>query len=226
MNTAGIRLENVSKSFANKAGMLPVLRDITCTFAAQQSYAITGVSGTGKSTLLHLLAGLDQPTGGAIFLGKHNYAQLKPREHAALLNISLGLVFQQPYLIRELSVLENVALKGRIASMSQTEATEKAHVLLKRIGLADKATDKVSALSGGQQQRIAILRALFNQPDFLLADEPTGNLDEATGKDIIDFLYDCQQEWRMGMIISSHDAYVAKRMETCYHIENGTLVRK
>ena len=220
---AVLQVQDVSKSFKQAGSELPVLSDVTVTFEQGSSYALTGVSGTGKSTLLHLLAGLDKPDGGAVYFNEQNIALFSPSQLDHFHNGTIGLVFQNPYLIRELSVLENVILPGMIRGKSRHTCQERAYDLLKQVGLLEKAHEKPASLSGGQQQRVAIARALFNKPAFLLADEPTGNLDEKTGHAIIDLLLCYQQEWKMGLIISSHDQYVAHTMQYVYQLKNGNL---
>ncbi|MFI5332723.1 MAG: ABC transporter ATP-binding protein [Candidatus Babeliales bacterium] len=220
-----LRIEHVSKQFKQGETATYVLTDVNALFTQGGTYAITGASGSGKSTLLYLLAGLDTPTTGNIYFNNELLNTLDEQKRTHLLNQSFGLVFQLPYLIAELSVLENVMLKGIIAGQAHDMCIEKAQQLLARIGLQEKAARNPLSLSGGQQQRVAIARALFNKPAFLLADEPTGNLDERTAHSIIDFLLECQQEWGMGMIISSHDAYVADAMQHVLHLHNGHLTQ-
>lgn len=221
---ASLRVEEVSKDF--KQGVtapIHVLTRVNALLNQGTTYAITGASGSGKSTLLYLLAGLDTPTQGHIYFNGVSLDALDMQQKSELLNQSLGLVFQLPYLITELSVIENVMLKGIIAGQSPDICYEKAHQLLARVGLHAKAASNPLRLSGGEQQRVAIARALFNKPLFLCADEPTGNLDEKTGHSIIDFLLECQQEWGMGLIISSHDAYVADALDHVLHLHEGRL---
>lgn len=215
-----LRVQQVSKQFIPAA---LILNNISVVFTQGTTYAITGASGSGKSTLLHILSGLDVPTHGHVYLNDTCIDTLDKRLHSQLLQESFGLVFQLPYLIAELSVVENVMLKGIISGQSRDTCLEKAHKLLTRIGLESKAEANPLSLSGGQQQRVAIARALFNKPVFLFADEPTGNLDEKTGHAIIDFLLECQQQWGMGMIISSHDAYVAQAVQHVLHLHEGQL---
>lgn len=215
--------QNLKKSFAQGQGTLHVINDITVRFVQGQSYAITGVSGSGKSTFMHLLAGLDSPTSGTISYNNTDLATLDQAARMNFLNKQIGLVFQEPYLIRELSVLENCMIKGLIADESSKLEIERAMALLTTAGLADKTYCKPASLSGGQQQRVALIRAIFNKPAFLLADEPTGSLDEDTGQEIINLLLQCQKEWNMGLIISSHDPNVFNRMEHIYHLHNGQL---
>ena len=152
------------------------------------------------------------------------YHYFLPEEKALFLAKHIGLVFQQPYLIRELTVLENVMVKGLLAKESKESVEKKARALLNQVGLGDKLHHFPGQLSGGQQQRVAIARALMNQPYFLLADEPSGSLDVATGKEIVELLLRLQKEWHMGLIMSSHEPYVYERMETILELKNGMLV--
>ena len=189
----------------------------------KKSYAITGISGSGKSTFIHILAGLDTPTTGTVLFNDAILHTFSPTQREHFLNKSIGLVFQSPHLIKELSVIENIIIPGLIQGRSHNDCENKAIKLLKKIELLDKKNSKIGELSGGQQQRVAIARALFNDPAFLIADEPTGNLDLATGKNIIDLLLSCQEEWGMGIIVSSHDEYVAEKMNETYELHEGIL---
>jgi ABC-type lipoprotein export system ATPase subunit len=175
-----------------------------------------------------VLAGniFDKAFTGYISINDNNIATMSGQQRVHFLMNSVGLVFQLPYLIREFSVLENVMMKGLIDGGNYDEKKDEAYQLLKKVGLEDKADCKSSTLSGGQQQRIAILRAIFNKPAFLLADEPTGNLDEKTGKELIDFIMECHAQWKMGVIISTHDTYVAARMHKKFQLHNGQLEEK
>jgi ABC-type lipoprotein export system ATPase subunit len=148
-----------------------------------------------------------------------------PPQMSHFLNTSIGLVFQSPHLLRELSVIENIILPGLINGQSKYNCEKRALELLKKVDVIQKKDSKIGELSGGQQQRVAIARALFNEPAFLIADEPTGNLDLATGKTIIDLLLACQQEWGMGIIISSHDEYVTEKMDEVYNLHEGKLAK-
>lgn len=226
MEKFSIQAENITKSFDTGSVQRLVLNNICATFESGKRYAITGVSGTGKSTLMHILAGLDAPTEGEVLFNGRSLAKLTKKEKQHFLCKSIGLVFQQPYLIRELSVLENLMMPALIAGEWKFRARKKATALLESVGLKEKIKENVSALSGGQQQRVAVARAVINRPSFLLADEPTGNLDAATGKKIVDLLCECSREWGMGIIVTSHDSYVAQSMETVFELKNGEIITR
>lgn len=213
----------LKKEFGKQSTQAAVLKNISVTFESGKTYAITGVSGTGKSTFLHLLAGLDIPTSGKVLFNEQNLASFSKKEREQFLQKSVGLVFQSPHLVKELSVLQNVMLPAIIAGAPKADAQKKAQGLLQQVGVVEKKDDHPSALSGGQQQRVAIARAIMNDPAFLLADEPTGNLDIVTGKKIVDLLLSCHKKWGMGLIIASHDQYVAQSMQHRFVLKNGLL---
>jgi len=224
MNTARLIAQDISKTFTQGTEKITVLNTINATFSQEKSYAITGISGSGKSTLMHIISGLDKPTSGIVLFNNQSIHAFSADDRSRFLNKSIGLVFQSPHLIRELSVIENVMVPGLINNRSKNECIQRAEELLSKVGLHEKKNSKPGELSGGQQQRVAIARALFNEPAFLMADEPTGNLDLATGKAIVDLLISCHHEWGMGLIISSHDEYVTERMQQVYTLSNGILI--
>jgi lipoprotein-releasing system ATP-binding protein len=226
MHRCTLKAEKICKTFVQGSQKITVLNNVSCNFIAGNTYAITGISGSGKSTFMHIIAGLDYPTEGKIFFNDLCLQSVTPSTLTQFLNKSIGLVFQSPHLIRELSVVENIILPGLIAGKNRNTCLEKASVLLDKINLMEKINSKPGELSGGQQQRVAIARALFNDPKFLIADEPTGNLDIATGKTIIDLLHSCHQEWGMGIVISSHDSYVTSSMNEVFTLHEGALDKK
>ncbi|HML19540.1 MAG TPA: ABC transporter ATP-binding protein [Candidatus Dependentiae bacterium] len=226
MEKSLLRVENLHKTFATGQQILNILQGITATFKQGSSYAIIGSSGSGKSTLMHLLAGLDKPTVGSVFFNDTDITQLNPTKKDVFLQQSVGLVFQLPYLIKELSVLENIMVRGLIMGLDTEECNARALELLDAVCIADKALSNPLSLSGGQQQRVALARALFSKPAFLIADEPTGSLDVYTAQGIVQLVLKCQKEWGMGVIVSTHDAFVAQSMETVYQLNNGTLTLK
>lgn len=218
-----IQLDSISKSFHSGTNQLTILQHLTYAFDSSKSYALHGASGSGKSTLINLLSGLDQPTSGNILFDGHNYQNFTQSEREQFLNKKVGLVFQEPLLIPELSVIENVMLKGRIEGRSFEDCYAHSIELLDRVGLKEKAHENPRSLSGGQQQRVSLVRALFNNPDFLLADEPTGNLDEGTGKQIIELMIEYQKERQTGLIIASHDPIVGQHVDTIIELHNGQI---
>lgn len=221
-----ISLISVEKKFIQGTQISHVLRGLSVSFVQGHTYALMGVSGTGKSTLLHIIAGLDTPSSGHVSYGKDHEITSGPDKESLLLRDYLGLVFQFPALIYELSVQENVMIKGLLAGKKGPELYTRARELLELVGLADKKDQAPSTLSGGEQQRVAIAQALFNKPAFLIADEPTAQVDEKTRDQIMDLLMHLQKEWCMGLIIASHDVTVVQRMETVFEVHDGFLYRK
>jgi len=218
-----LKVQGLKKSFKKGSKATHILRGIDCSFSQDKTYAITGVSGTGKSTLMHLLAGLDAPTAGSVIYNGHSLARMSQEEQEHFLQKDVGLLFQLPYLIKELTVLENILLPTRIAGAEEGHAHTAAVELLKQVNLLHKKDVAPATLSGGQQTRVALARALVNRPSFLLADEPTGNLDEQMGKEITHLLCTLQKRWGIGLIISTHDRYVADAMEIRYRLHDGLL---
>lgn len=170
-----------------------------------------------------MLGGIEEPCQGDIMLDEQSLSSLPLQEKIKILQKKIGIVFQQSLLIPELSVLENVMLKSIIQGTANNIAKKYAQKMLQEINLFDKAHCKPSTLSGGQQQRVALLRAIFNNPDFLLADEPTGNLDEVTGRQIIELLLTYKKKYAMGLVISTHDMNIAQKMDFLIKIENKKI---
>lgn len=222
MNNARLFAKHLTKTFTYDTKTIIVLDNIQKIFMQGKTYAITGQSGVGKSTLLHLLAGLDTPTTGDVFFNDKSFNNTSAQERA-FLQTKIGLVFQTPHLMKELSVIENICLPGFIANKDINYIKNYAQELLTIVGLADKTHAKPGELSGGQQQRVVLARALINTPSFLLADEPTGNLDIKTGKKIIELLLSCCIKKNIGIIVSSHDPYVTDAMGEKCTLSNGTL---
>jgi len=187
--------------------------------------ALRGASGAGKSTLLHLLGGLDTPNTGEIWFNGENIAHLSETLQTRLRNRKIGFVFQAYHLLPELDALENVCLPARIARTPPSDAETRGRELLARVGLNDRTDHKPYELSGGEQQRVAIARALVNQPELILADEPTGNLDSHTGEGIIDLLTSLRAERNATLIIATHDATVAARAPKVLELVDGQINR-
>ena len=218
-----IYIANIYKRYTVSGMHSVVLSGITAAFVRGSSYCISGSSGSGKSTVLHIIAGIEAPDSGSVLYDGIDIVQYTQKEKELFFAQRIGLVFQQPYLIHALTVAENVMLKHVPLGISHKKAHERACMLLDHVGLAHKKDAHPATLSGGQQQRVAIARALFSEPDFLLADEPTGSLDKNCGAELISFLLDCQQKWKMGMIISSHDQHVADAMDVKLRLEDCVL---
>ncbi len=217
------RVCGVSKYFEAPAGPVQVLSDINFSVLAGQTVAILGSSGSGKTTLLHLLGMLDSPCQGNIFLNNQDLALLNSSEKAVLRNRTIGFVFQFHHLLPEFSTLENVAMPGIIAGISRKESQEKAASALELVGLGHRIKHRVTTLSGGERQRAAIARAILLKPSVLLADEPTGNLDEQTGASVADMLLNLNREIGMTIIMVTHNLDLANLMQTRCELRSGVL---
>jgi ABC-type lipoprotein export system ATPase subunit len=212
---------SLTKTYIMGRRTLEVLRGVSLDVARGEFLALRGASGAGKSTLLHLFGGLDTPNAGEIWFDGKNLAALAPSTQAILRNRKIGFVFQAYHLLPELDALENVCLPARMARTHPAAAERRGRELLARVGLQDRLEHKPFELSGGEQQRVAIARALINEPELILADEPTGNLDSHTGSDIIDLLVNLRGEKNTTLIIATHDATVAARAPKVLHIVDG-----
>src|SRR3984957_18047714 len=188
MNEQFLSARALTKTYAMGKRTLEVLRGVNLEIARGEFLALRGAAGAGKSTLLHLIGGLDSPNAGEIYFAGQNLAKFSESELTHFRNRRVGFVFQAYHLLPELTALENVCLPARIARVSTAQAEKSGRGLLERVGLTERAEHKPSELSGGEQQRVAIARALINEPELLLADEPTGNLDSHTGGEIIELL--------------------------------------
>src|SRR5665213_996823 len=214
---------NLHKTYVIGGRQLDVLRGIDLTVERGEFLALRGASGAGKSTLLHLLGGLDLPNQGEILFDGANLLKLSSSALANLRNRRVGFVFQAYHLLPELSAMENVMLPARMARLTVDEAHTRALDLLGRVGLAKRTEHRPSELSGGEQQRVAIARALINQPDLILADEPTGNLDSRTGDEIIQLLYTLRAERQATFIMATHSADIAARAPRVIELVDGQL---
>jgi len=185
--------------------------------------ALRGASGAGKSTLLYMLGGLDIPSQGQIVLRGRDLASLKRPELARLRMEEVGFIFQAYYLLPELDALENVCLPARMARKPAAEAVRRGQELLERVGLKERMEHRPYELSGGEQQRVAIARALINEPDVILADEPTGNLDSHTGEEIVDLLVALRAEKQTTLVIATHDSRLAARAPRVIELVDGRV---
>ena len=213
----------VTKSYAMGKRTLEVLRSVSLDVARGEFLALRGASGAGKSTLLHLFGGLDSPNAGEIWFDGRNIAHLPELEVTTLRNRKIGFVFQAYYLLPELDALENVCLPARMARTPAAVAEKRGRELLARVGLTERVEHRPYELSGGEQQRVAIARALINEPELILADEPTGNLDSHTGSEIIDLLLQLRTERNTTLLIATHDANVAARAPRVIQLVDGAI---
>jgi len=216
-----IRLQDITKSYPMGSRELVVLHGINIHVENGEMAAIMGPSGSGKSTILNLLGCLDTPSSGSYFLDGREVSQMNARELAHIRAMKIGFVFQQFNLLPRLSALANVELGMRYAGGSDRGRAMEA---LERVGLADRAKHRPTELSGGEQQRVAIARALVKNPPLILADEPTGNLDSHSGKDIISILTDLHHEQGVTMVMITHDVAIARNCQRIIHIMDGMVV--
>ena len=223
MSEALISARGLHKTYTLGQRSLEVLRGVDLEVGRGEFLALRGASGAGKSTLLHLLGALDTPNQGQVVLAGRDLATLGRRELARLRSKEVGFIFQSYYLLPELDALENVCLPARMARTPAAEAEARGRDLLARVGLGERVEHKPYELSGGEQQRVAIARAMINQPDLILADEPTGNLDSHTGGEIIDLLCALRDEKQTTLIIATHDARVAGRAPKVVELVDGQI---
>jgi ABC-type lipoprotein export system ATPase subunit len=213
----------VRKTYRMGRRLIEVLRGVDLTIEAGEFLAVRGASGAGKSTLLHLVGGLDTPTAGEIWIGGERLDRMTGTVLSRFRNRRVGFVFQAYHLLPELNALENVCLPARMARVSARQAETAGRELLGRVGLGDRLDHRPYELSGGEQQRVAIARALINQPDLVLADEPTGNLDSRTGGEIIDLLCALREERGVTLVVATHDGQVAGRAPRVMELVDGRL---
>lgn len=218
-----LRAINLTKIYRGRVEEVVVFRDLQLEVARGEMLAITGASGAGKSTLLHLLGGLDTPTAGRVILGEFDSAKIAEVDWARFRNRAVGFVFQFHHLLPEFSALENAMMPLLIGGVARREAAARAERLLARVGLTRRAAHRPGELSGGEQQRVAIARALVNAPQLLLADEPTGNLDERTGEALHTLLRELQQADGLTAVIVTHNRHLAAQCDRVLRLENGRL---
>ena len=223
-DTPLLSVNALTKSFSHQGRELQVLRGVTLDLAAGDAVAVVGSSGAGKSTLLHLLGALDRPSAGEIFFDGAPLSALSDDEIAAFRNREVGFIFQFHHLLQELTALENVCVPGLIARRPRREVREAAEQWLVRVGLKERLTHRPSELSGGEQQRVALARALVNRPRLLLADEPTGNLDQRTSEEIHRLLEEVNREEGTTLLVVTHNPALAARLPRRLVMRDGLLV--
>jgi len=224
-NGSAVRAESVSRHYQMGSALIRAVDDVTLEVRAGEFLALLGSSGSGKSTLLNLMAGLDRPTSGAIFAQGRNLSEMSQLELARYRSRTVGMVFQSFNLLPRMTLEENVELPLRLAEVDRDERAGRVREALERVRLEKRLTHRPSELSGGEQQRAALARALVNRPTLLLADEPTGNLDSATGESILGLLRKIQQSLGMTIVLVTHEHRLAERFaDRIASVADGKLV--
>lgn len=222
-----IQMDDVWKRYKmGKADGLTVLKEIDFTIKRGEFVAITGPSGSGKSTMVHMIGALDTPSYGSVKLNGKNISEMNESSLAFLRGKTIGFVFQQFNLVQDLTALQNVMLPMEIINIPEKKARERAAHLLTNLGLGERLHHKPSELSGGQQQRVAIARALANDPEVILADEPTGNLDSKTGEFVMEFLEDLNRKEGKTVILVTHDLNLVNYAKRIIHIKDGRIEKE
>ena len=216
-----LSVQSVSKSFSKGKGKIDVLKNISLTVKKKEAICITGGSGVGKSTFLHVIGTLDRPSKGEVFYYKKNLNLATDTELAEFRSRKMGFIFQFHYLLGEFNVLENVMIAGQIGKKSFKESKQRAEYLTELVGIADRRNHFPSELSGGEQQRVAIARALVNEPEIILADEPTGNLDAKNTTNILNIFFELKARFGITFISASHDPLFAKAFPRVLNMRDG-----
>jgi putative ABC transport system ATP-binding protein len=224
MSNVVIQTRELTKEYVRDEFHVVALKDASIEIRAGEFVALMGPSGSGKSTLLHLIAAMDRPTGGDILVLGENLRALSDREIARWRNAHVGFVFQSFNLIPVLTAIENVELPLKLTSLKKKERMEHAETALRLVGLGDRLHHLPKQLSGGQEQRVAIARAIVTDPDLLLADEPTGNLDAASAQEILTLLVRLNKEFGKTIVMVTHDPHAAQFATVVRHLEKGELL--
>lgn len=220
-----LRLEEVSKKYVYGNEEIEVLKKIEIEIFEKDLIAIVGPSGVGKTTLLNIMGTLDKPTSGNVYFYEKKLDFNKEEELLEIRRKMIGFVFQFHHLLPEFNVIENVILPGVIYGLRKEDCIKRAEELLQKLGLSHRKTHKPSSLSGGERQRVAIARALFLNPQLLLADEPTGNLDPNTAKEVIEVFMKINDEFNTAVVVATHNLELASKMEKIFLIKNGFLIK-
>lgn len=223
MNNTILSSQQLSKSYNDGASEVHVLKGIDISIAQGDRVAIIGPSGSGKSTLLHLLGGLDKPTKGDVFINEVNWQKVNEKQRCRLRNQHLGFIYQFHHLLPEFTALENVTIPLMISNIDVKKAEQQARDILEQVGLKHRLEHKPSQLSGGERQRVAIARALVRQPNCVLADEPTGNLDQTTAGKVFDLMLELNKKMNTALVIVTHDLQIAKRMDKVLVLHEGAI---
>ena len=224
--TALLEGRNLAKSYRSDGREVEVLRNLDVAVGRGEMVAIVGSSGVGKSTLMHLLGTLDVPDEGTVFLEGRDLFALEETERMRIRNQTIGFIFQFHHLLPEFSALENVAMPLLIARKPEAEAMERARKLLSELGLAERIEHRPAQLSGGEQQRVAVARALVTSPSLVLADEPTGNLDSRTSRDLVGLLRKLHHDRGLTSVVVTHSGAIASICDRVLYMEDGRLVER
>ena len=223
MNNYLLECQNINKFYQEGENQTQVLKGVSFAMKPQELVAIVGSSGSGESTLLHTLGGLDQPSSGEVFIKGQSLQKASESELAKLRNQNLGFVYQFHHLMADFTALENVMMPMLIGRQNKTEAKDRAEKILGSVGLSHRITHRPSALSGGERQRVAIARALVNNPALVLADEPTGNLDHKTTESIFELIQTLNAEQNIAFLLVTHDMSLAQKLSRCLTMQDGIL---
>ncbi len=212
------------KQITKRYGSLEVLKGVDLQIEKGEIVSLVGSSGAGKSTLLHILGTLDEADAGQVWLNNVEMSQLKGNQLAAFRNKHIGFVFQFHHLLPEFTALENVCIPGWLGNRKKKEVEERANELLKMLGLDSRVENKPSELSGGEQQRVAVARALINNPDIIMADEPTGNLDSTHARELHQLFFDLRKQFNQTFLIVTHNEELAAQCDRTVHMKDGRIV--
>ena len=222
-NSLILKAENLSKSFTSGNTVLEILKGLQVNVKKGEMVAIVGASGVGKSTLLHILGLLESPTAGKVFYEGIDASGLKENELAKFRNEKIGFVFQFHHLLNEFTALENVMIPALVGGYKKSQAKKISYDILKSVGLAERVNHKPGELSGGEQQRVAVARALVMKPKIVLADEPTGNLDQTTGEEVFELMKRLKKEREETFVIVTHNLSLAKEADRILELKGGKL---
>lgn len=218
-----LRVVNISKVFKKDGNEINVLKGVSLEVNKRDFITIMGPSGAGKSTFLHILGTLDKPTSGEIYYGEENISLYNEEQTSNFRNEKIGFVFQFYHLLQDFTVVENIAMPLLIKRMKIKDALKRAEIFLEIMGLKDRKNHKPGELSGGEQQRVAIARALINEPEIILADEPTGNLDRKTGKEVLNYILDVHERLSATLILVTHDPELGSMGRKRFNMVDGEL---
>ena len=220
-----VSIQNLEKTYKTESESLTILKDLNLEIERGKKVAIVGESGSGKSTFLNIIGGLDNATGGTVKCGGYELSKLDENSLSKYRSQFLGLIFQFHYLLKDFTALENVFLPALMAGLPKKEAMARAKQLLCDVGLEKRISHLPSQLSGGERQRVAVARSLINNPELILADEPTGNLDPENAVMIGDLLFSMADKYQKTLFLVTHDMNLAKKGDFCYSIKHGQLER-